>query len=101
MRDALSSVLLFAAGLVVGIRLLAALYGPIDLWYTIRTAWPVVLRRIVLWAGVTVAALLLLGSGRRGAFLLGMAAHLLIHVGIWAALLLAYPRKMRPTPTVE
>ena len=47
------TVLLTAVALVAGIwlggRLLAALYGPLDLWYSFQTAWPSVLGRIVFW----------------------------------------------------
>ena len=98
---AASTVLAFLAGLVVGIQLLAALYGPRDVWYTIRAAWPTVLRRIVLWTGVSVAAMWLLGGAQRRAFLLGMGAHLLMHVATWLLVTHAFPRKLGPTPMVE
>ena len=100
MPDAVVTTLAFLAGLVVGIRLLAALYGPVDSWYTIRSAWPVVLRRIVVWTGVT-AAVLLLGGAWRPAFLVGMAVHVVVHVGSWLVVTHGLPRKLTPTPVVE
>ena len=100
MPDAVVTALAFFAGLVVAIRLLAALYGPIDLWYTIRTAWPVVLRRIVLWAAVTAAVLWLGGEWRR-AFLVGMAVHLLVHVASWLLVTHGFPRNLKPTNVAD
>lgn len=100
MLDVVYTALVFIAGMLLGIRLLAALYGPIDLWYTIRTAWPVVLRRIVGWTGVTVVVLLLLGE-RRQVFLWGMAAHLLVHVGSWLLIIHSFPKRPGPTPVVD
>jgi hypothetical protein len=99
--DAVITALVFIAGMLLGIRLLAALYAAIDLWYTIRTAWPVVLRRIVGWTGATVVALLLLDGGRRRVLLAGMAVHLLVHVGSWLLVTRAFPRRPGPTPVVE
>lgn len=94
------SALAFTAGFVIGTRLLAALYAPRDLWYTIRTAWAVALRRIALWAAVTAVALWMAGGYRR-AFLLGMAVHLAVHVLSWVLVTRAFPAKLRPTPVVE
>ena len=60
--------LAFLAGLLVGVRVLAALYGPLDLWYTIGTAWPVVVRRIAVWGAVAVGGLVWLDGAPRTAF---------------------------------
>ena len=99
--DAVVAALVFLAGLVIGVRMLAALYAPIDLWYTIRTAWPVAVRRIVGWAVVTAAALLLTDGGCRWALLAGLGVTLLLHVGAWVAISVASPRRPGPTPVVE
>ena len=101
MLDAVLTVLVFTAGLVLAIRLLAALYGPIDLWYTIRTVWLAVLARIVGWTGVTAAVFLLLGARWQRVFLAGMAAHLLMHMCAWLLVVRAFPRKPGPTPVVD
>ncbi len=97
----LYAVIIFLAGLFLGIRLLAGLYSVIDLWYTISTAWPVVLRRVLGWPGVTLVILLLLGGGWRWLFIAGMATHLLVYVVVTFAIVHTGARKMEPTPVVE
>lgn len=101
MSHVLLLALTFLAGILLGIRLVAALYAPIDLWYTIRTAWPVALRRVVGWSGATVVALLLLGGGWRWAFLAGMALSLLVHVATWFLVSRVFPGTPGPSPVVE
>lgn len=98
---AFAAALAFVAGLLVGIRVLAALYGPLDLWYTIGTAWPVVVRRIVVWVAVAVGALAWLDGAPRIAFALGMATHLALHVVASYLIVNSYPRRPGPTVTVE
>lgn len=93
-------VLVFIIGLVLGIRLLAALYGVVDQWYAIRTAWPVVLRRIMLWS-VLVAVVWLVSGRHRMVFLLGMGAHLLMHVASWHLIVRSFPKEPKPSPIVE
>ena len=101
MLDAVVAAFVFLAGLLLGIRLLAALYAPIDLWYTIRTAWPVAVRRIVGWTGLTVVVVLLMGAGWRRMLLAGLAVSLLVHVGTWLLVSRLFPRTPGPTPVVE
>jgi hypothetical protein len=94
--------LTFLAGILLGIRLLAALYAPIDLWYTIRTAWPTALRRVGGWSAATVAALLLLPAGPlRWALVAGLMLSLLMHVGTWLLMSRVYAGTPGPTPVVE
>jgi hypothetical protein len=94
--------LTFLAGILLGIRLLAALYAPIDLWYTIRTAWPVALRRVVGWSAATTAALLLLPVGSlRWALVAGMGLYLIVHVGMWFLTSRLLPETPGPSPVVE
>jgi hypothetical protein len=94
--------LAFLAGYLLGIRLLAALYAPIDLWYTIRTAWPVALRRVVGWSATTAAALLLLpAGGLRWALVAGMALSFLVHVGTWFLVSRLWTGTPGPSPVVE
>ena len=94
--------LIFVAGILLGIRLLAALYAPIDLWYSIRTAWPVAARRVVGWSATTAAALLLLpAGGLRGALAAGMVLSLLMHVGAWLLVSRIFSGTPGPSPVVE
>jgi hypothetical protein len=100
--QALLVALTFAAGILLGIRFVAALYAPIDLWYTIRTAWPVALRRVVGWSAAAAAALLLLpAGGLRWALAAGMALSLLIHVATWFLVSRLLSGKPGPSPVVE
>jgi hypothetical protein len=95
----LTVALVFVAGLLLGVRVLAALYAPVDLWYTIGTAWPVALGRIVGWGGLTAAVLLTLRGEARWALAAGLGASLLLHVAAWALVDRAFPR--RPGPTAD
>ncbi len=101
MRETVTAALLFLAGMLLAIRLVAGLYGGLDLWYTIRTAWPVVLRRTVGWSAVTVAALLLLEGGWRWWLVAGMGAYLLVYVGTCFVVVRIGARKPGRTPVVE
>ena len=61
----LVAAVVFLAGMFLGTWLLAGLYSVIDLWYTIRTAWPAVLRRVLGWTSLTAVVLFLLSGGWR------------------------------------
>lgn len=91
---------LFVAGMFLGIRLLAGLYSVIDLWYTIRTAWRVVLRRTVGWTVGTVAVLWLLEGGWRWWLVAGTSVYLLVYVGTCFAVVRIGARKPGPAPAV-
>jgi hypothetical protein len=102
MRHVLLVALVLLAGYVLGVRLLAALYAPIDLWYTIRTAWPVVVRRVLGWGAATAAALLVFPAGGvRGALLAGIAVSLLVHVATWYLVSRVFRGAAQPSPVVE
>lgn len=98
---ALSGTLAFVLGVFVGLRLLAALYSVIDLWYAIRTAWPTVLVRVLVWSGITAGVLWLLGARARAPFLAGMAFYLLVFVGTNLGIIVSGALRTKPTPTVE
>ena len=102
MSHVLLSALTFLAGILLCIQLLAALYAPVDLWYTIRTAWPVVVRRVVGWSATTAAALLLLpAGGPRWALVAGMGLYLIVHVGMWFLASRICTETPEPSPVVE
>ena len=102
MSHVLLGALTFLAGILLGIRLLAALYAPVDLWYTIRTTWPVALRRVVGWSAATAAALLLLPvGGLRWALVAGMGLYLIVHVGMWFLASRLLTETPGPSPVVE
>ncbi len=89
--SAFVAVLLFALGVHLAIRTIAALYRILDLWYTIGTAYPQVLRGILGWGGATVAIAVLLPQGHRPAFLLGLVSFL----GLYLSLYLIRPALVR------
>jgi len=91
----------FLAGMLLGTRLLAGLYSVIDLWYTIRTAWPTVLRRVLGWSSITTVVLFLLSSGWRWVFVAGMAAHVLGYVVAMFMIAHTGKRTLEPTPIVD
>ncbi len=76
----LSSAALFAAGVYLAMRGLAALYGIADLRYRIGTDWPRVVRGIIGWGGAALAVVFLSEGGRRAAFLYGLAGYAVFHV---------------------
>lgn len=76
------AIALFALGIHLCMRTLAALYRALDLWYTIGTAWPRVARGIVAWGGATVLIAALLRGYQRSALLLGFAVYLGFYLAI-------------------
>jgi hypothetical protein len=75
-------IMLFLLGMSLMVQVIASIYGILDLWYTIKTAWKLVMKRIIIWGGLTVAIALLLGDDNRQAFLSG----LVIYAGIYIAI---------------
>jgi hypothetical protein len=91
---ALVDVALFVLGTSLSIRLIAALFRPLDVWYTIGTAYPRAIRGLLGWGGLTAALLWALPGHARGALLWGLAAYVLFYLGLYVArdLLLRRPR---------
>lgn len=75
---------MFLLGIYLSLRLIAALYRILDLWYTIGTAWPRVVRGVLGWGGATVGIAVLAGDRLRPAFLLGLAAFAAFYLGLYA-----------------
>ena len=65
----------FLFGMCICVQLVAALYGIIDLWYTIRTAYLTVIRRILFWVLLCAAIAWLLDDNLRSVFLWGLAGY--------------------------
>jgi hypothetical protein len=65
-------IILFLLGMCLAVQILAAFYRIIDLWYTIRTAYPQVIRGIAIWGGVALLTAALIGDNLRNAFLWGL-----------------------------
>ena len=84
MRTWAAHAVLFACGVYLCLRLIAASYRVLDLWYTIRTAYAKVIRGIVGWGGVAAGLAVALEGPRRAAFLFGMLAFLLFYLSLYA-----------------
>ena len=73
----------FALGVYLSIRMIAAIYQVLDLWYRIGTDYPRVIRGVVGWV-VTIAAIAwLLDPPGRVAFASGLAAFLLFYLSLF------------------
>lgn len=96
---------LFALGVHLALRTVAALYRMIDLWYTMRTAYPRVLRGILGWGGITLAIGAVLPRALRPAFLLGVLSFLGFYLSLYVIRLPLLRRRAAPlhrsTPAVE
>jgi len=79
----LADAALFACGVYVCLRLIAASYRVLDLWYTIRTAWPAAVRGVLAWGAAAAAPAVWLDGRRRAAFLLGMLAFLAFYLSLY------------------
>ncbi len=94
-------ILLFLLGMSLMVQVIAAIYGILDLWYTIRTAWTQVLKRIIIWAGLTFIVFLILKGDNRQAFLAGLVIYTCIYISIplfskLASAFISRPVKMEP-----
>ena len=72
-------IVVFIVGIYLSMRVIAAFYGIIDLWYTIKTAYPRVILNILVWSAITTSLVVLLGNYRR-AFLWGLLTYVLIYL---------------------
>ena len=79
-------IIVFLFGMSICVQLVAALYGIIDLWYTFRTEYPKVIRRILIWSVLTVAMAWLLGNQLRPAFLWGLAGYVVFYPIVYSGL---------------
>ena len=73
----------FGAGVVMMIAMLSALYGIVDLWYMIASAWPRVLRGILAWGAAIGVLAWLLGPPERTAFATGLVAYLVFYLSLF------------------
>jgi len=94
MLTALITIAVFLLGMVLSVQLIAAFYGIIDLWYTIRSVYLKVIGRIILWSVIVVAVFLALGEFRQ-AFLWGLGALVIFQIGTFLGLKLLTIRNIR------
>ena len=75
--------MLVALGVYLSIRMIAALYQVIDLWYRIGTDNLRVARSVVGWAAVIAAVASLLDSVGRAAFVSGLVGFLVFYLSLF------------------
>ena len=91
-----ASVISFALGVYLAIRVIAALFRVIDLWYAIGRELSGVLRGVAVWGGATIIVALVAGS-HRGALLGGLLGYAIFYLGLFLVMRLV----MRPRSTRE
>jgi hypothetical protein len=73
----------FLLGAYLSIRVLAALYAVLDLWYAVRRTWPRMVRGLVVWGGITALAVWRLAPPYRAAFVFGLAGYVLFYLALF------------------
>ena len=91
----LVTIAVFLSGMVLSVQLIAALYGIIDLWYSIRTAYLKVIGRIALWSAIVFGLAWILGELYRPAFLWGLGALVVFQIGVFGGMKLLVIRNAR------
>ncbi len=87
--------LVFILGMCICVQLVAALYGIVDLRYTIRTAYPTIIRRILVWTSLIAAIVWLLGDDLRPAFLWGLIGYVGFYIFSFWGYQLLFLRNVR------
>ena len=87
----------FTLGMYLSLRMIAALYRIIDLWYTIGTAYPRVIRGILVCGAMILAIGWLLDRLYRTAFVSGLLAYLLFYLSLYLLRYVVFRALQRPT----
>jgi len=87
-------IVVFILGIYLSMRMIAAFYGIIDLWYTIKTAYHRVIRSILVWGIITACMIMFLGQYRY-AFLWGIAVYIFIYLLSYLPIRLQLIREVR------
>ncbi len=93
--DVILKTLLFLFGMCICVQLMAALYGMIDLRYTMRAAYPSVIRRILVWTLFCMAVAWLLRDDLRPAFLWGLIGYVGFYIFSYWGYQLLFRRNVR------
>jgi hypothetical protein len=76
----IGKIIVFLLGMGVAVQVVAAFYRILDLWYTIRTEYPRVIRGILFWCGISGLIAFLVGDNLRNAFLGGIIFYIPFYV---------------------
>lgn len=74
------SIALFLLGMALSVQVIASLYGPLDYIHTIKTKFPGLVLRLLIWGGLSAIIAILLGDRYRPSFLWGLAAYVLFYL---------------------
>jgi hypothetical protein len=74
---------LFLSGMYVAMRMIAALFRLVDLWYTFNTAYPRMIRGVLGWGAVMAIMIVMLGGIHRTSFLFGVAVYSFLYLMGW------------------
>ena len=88
-------IVIFLFGMCICVQLVAALYSIIDLWYTMPTDYPTVIRRILVWTLLCVAIAWLLGNDLRPTFLWGLVGYVGFYLFSFCGYQLLFLRNLR------
>ncbi len=73
----------FALGVYLAIRMIAALYGAVDVWHMIATAWPRVVADVFVWGATTGVISWLMHGPYRSSLVWGVLIYLAFYLSIW------------------
>ncbi|MBT8352222.1 MAG: hypothetical protein KJO26_13455 [Deltaproteobacteria bacterium] len=89
------NIVLFLLGMCICVQLMAVVYGIIDLRYTMRTAYPTVIRRILFWTLFCMGIVWLLRDDLRSAFLWGLIGYVGFYIISYWGYQLLFRRNVR------
>ena len=93
--DIMLDIVIFLLGMCLCVQLMAAFFGIVDLRYTLRTAYPTVIRRILTWFLICTVVAWLLGEGLRPAFLWGFIGYIGLYIFSFWGYQLLFRRNVR------
>lgn len=89
------SIMVFLLGMSLAVQVVASLHGPLDYSYTIKTKFPEVIRRILIWGGLSVILAVVLGGQYRSPFLWGLMVYAVFYLFSYLLTKLMLKRNLR------
>jgi hypothetical protein len=74
-------IVFFILGLCLSVQVVGALFSLVDLRSELRRHWLLAARAILVWAGLAVIPVLILGETYRSAFVWGLGVYAVLYVG--------------------
>ena len=89
------SIVVFLMGMLLAVQVVASLHGPLDYSYTIKTKFPEVIMRILIWGGLSVILAIVLDDQYRSSFLWGLMAYAVFYLFSYPAIKLMLKRNLK------